>query len=72
MLAIQAATGYAAECCGIGKQTGAIAPGKQADLLVVDGDPLANISILRDRTKLSLIMKAGDAYKNGLIQMAAA
>ena len=66
MLAIQAATGYAAECCGIGTETGVIAPGKQADILVVHGDPLANISILRDRSKLALIMKGGDAYKNRL------
>ena len=70
MLAIQAATGYAAECCGIGKQTGAIAPGKQADIIVVDGNPLDNISILRDRSKLSLIMKGGEAYRNGLVAAA--
>lgn len=66
MRAIQAATGYAAECCGIGPETGTIAAGKQADILVVDGDPLANISVLRDRSKLSLIMKGGEAYRNGL------
>lgn len=66
MLAIQAATGYAAECCGIGKETGSIKVGKQADILVVDGDPLANISVLRDRGKLALIMKGGAAYKNCL------
>ena len=66
MLAIQAATGHAAECCGIGKETGTIKAGKQADILVVDGDPLANISVLRDRSKLALIMKGGDAYANRL------
>ena len=65
-LAIQAATGYAAECCGLGKDVGTIAPGKLADILVVDGDPLSNISILRDRERLSLIMKGGEAYKNKL------
>lgn len=66
MLAIQSATGYAAECCGIGKETGTIKAGKQADILAVDGDPLANISVLRDRSKLALIMKGGDAYANQL------
>ena len=66
MLAIQAATGHAAECCGIGKETGTITAGKQADLLVVNGDPLANISALRDRSRLALIMKGGDAYQNRL------
>lgn len=66
MLAIQAATGYAAECCGIGKEVGTIEAGKQADVLVVDGDPLQNISVLRDRERLLLIMKGGDAYTNRL------
>jgi imidazolonepropionase-like amidohydrolase len=66
MLAIQSATGYAAECCGIGKEVGTIAAGKQADVLVVDGDPLQNISVLRDRERLLLIMKGGEAYSNRL------
>jgi imidazolonepropionase-like amidohydrolase len=66
MLAIQAATGYAAECCGIGKEVGTIEAGKQADVLVVHGDPLQNISVLRDRERLLLIMKGGEAYSNRL------
>jgi imidazolonepropionase-like amidohydrolase len=66
MLAIQSATGYAAECCGLGKDVGTIAPGKMADILVVDGDPLRNISVLRDRERLLLIMKGGEAYSNRL------
>ena len=65
-LAIQSATGYAAECCGLGKDVGTIAAGKLADILVVDGDPLRNISLLRDRDKLVLIMKGGEAYTNRL------
>ncbi len=66
MLAIQAATGHAAECCGLGDDVGTLAAGKLADVLVVDGDPLRNISILRDRSKLLLIMKGGEAYQNRL------
>ena len=66
MLAIQAATGYAAECCGLGKEVGTIAPGKLADILVVDGDPLRNISVLRDRARLLMIMKGGEAHTNRL------
>ena len=66
MLAIQSATGYAAECCGLGKDVGVIAPGKLADILVVDGDPLRNISVLRDRARLLMIMKGGEAYRNRL------
>ena len=66
MLAIQAATGYAAECCGIGNDVGTIEAGKQADILVVDGDPLRNISVLRDRERLLLIMKGGESHTNRL------
>jgi hypothetical protein len=33
---------------------------------VVDGDPLRNISVLRDRERLMLIMKGGDAYSDRL------
>jgi hypothetical protein len=33
---------------------------------VVDGDPLRNISVLRDRERLLLIMKGGDPYSNRL------
>ncbi len=65
-LAIQAATGYAAECCGLGNDVGTVAPGKLADILVVDGDPLQNISVLRNRDRLSLIMKGGEPYRNSL------
>ena len=70
MLAIQAATGHAAECCGIGKETGTLTAGKQADILAVQGDPLGDISILRERSRLALIMKGGEAYKNLLAEAA--
>jgi imidazolonepropionase-like amidohydrolase len=46
---------------------GTIAAGAYADLLVVDGDPLADIGILLDpEHKLKLIMKAGVIYKDTL------
>jgi imidazolonepropionase-like amidohydrolase len=37
-------------------------PGKLADLLVVDGNPLEDITILQDQSKLLLIMKDGKNY----------
>jgi len=37
-------------------------PGKQADLLVIDGNPLENIAILQDQSKLLLIMKDGKSF----------
>ena len=45
--------------------------GKLADLLIVDGDPLADIGILQDRAKLLMIMQGGRAHKNELETRAA-
>ena len=44
---LAAGTGTAARALGIGDETGTIAVGKAADLLLVDGDPLADIRALR-------------------------
>lgn len=44
-----------------GENTGTLQTGKFADLLVVDGDPLADIRILQDRSKLSAIYLGGQA-----------
>jgi len=44
-------------------QTGAL-----ADLLLVEGDPIANIKVLEDSGKnLVVIMKDGKVYKNSLV-----
>jgi imidazolonepropionase-like amidohydrolase len=45
---------------------GCIAPGAHADLLVVDGDPLQDISLLAaDGKKLRMIVRGGDIVKDG-------
>ena len=49
MQAIQAATGWAAECLGLEHQIGAVEKGRRADLVVVDGDPLADVRVLQSR-----------------------
>ncbi|MEK6720369.1 MAG: amidohydrolase family protein [Chloroflexota bacterium] len=46
MDAIRAATSNAAQLLGLGDEVGRIAPGLQADLLVVDGDPIADLTTL--------------------------
>jgi imidazolonepropionase-like amidohydrolase len=46
--ALSAATSIAAEACGVADRKGAIQPGKDADLLVVGGDPTTDISALLD------------------------
>jgi imidazolonepropionase-like amidohydrolase len=38
---------------------GTLKTGKEADLLVVDGDPLADITVLQKADRLNLVVKAG-------------
>jgi len=46
---------------------GVVKPGALADLLLVDGDPLANIKLIEDPEKnVMVIMKDGKIYKNTL------
>jgi imidazolonepropionase-like amidohydrolase len=59
MEAMLASTSAAARLIGIDDQVGTIARGKEADLLLVKGNPLRNIEILRDRTRILGVMKAG-------------
>ncbi len=59
MQALQAATGWAAECLGQEDDLGTIMPGKLADLVVVKGDPLADIALLRDKRQIALVVKDG-------------
>ncbi len=44
--AIHACTGLAAQAIGVSDEVGTIAPGKRADLVLVDGDPSADLSAL--------------------------
>jgi len=66
MQAIVAATRTSAEVCRIADRVGTIEPGKAADLLVVDGDPLADLTVLQDRAKLLCVMKEGAVYVDRL------
>ncbi|MBZ0227994.1 MAG: amidohydrolase family protein, partial [Bauldia sp.] len=59
--ALQCATRIGGELMGI--ETGQIKEGYLADILLVRGDPLADVSILQNRDNLALIMKDGVVYK---------
>ena len=59
METIVAATGRAAELLGLEATVGTLEPGKRADLLVVRGDPLADISLLRRAESFREIVQAG-------------
>jgi len=62
MEAIVASTKTAAECIGIGNKTGTIEPGKSADLLIVEGNPLDDIKVLQDQNRVKMVMKEGTPY----------
>ena len=66
MQAIQAATGWAAECVALEKDIGTVQAGKLADLLVLDGDPLKDISVLRDQGRFKLVIKGGESFNDNL------
>jgi imidazolonepropionase-like amidohydrolase len=57
--ALQAATGRAAECIGREHDLGTIEKGKLADLVVVDGDPLEDVTILQKPENITLVLKDG-------------
>ena len=59
MQAIAAATSVAAEGLGIAQETGTLERGKFADLVVVDGDPLADITLLRDSKHIRTVFREG-------------
>ena len=61
MEAIVCATRNNAIVLGLQDEIGTLEAGKQADLIVVDGDPLADISVLRDRDKILEVYKGGGA-----------
>jgi imidazolonepropionase-like amidohydrolase len=61
MEAIKAATSVAADFLDIGDTHGRIEAGKQADIIAVRGDPLADISVLEN---VSFVMKGGHVYKD--------
>lgn len=63
MEAIVSATRMGGEIMDRPHELGLIAPGYLADLLLVDGDPLADISILQDPEKLKAIMLGGQFHK---------
>ena len=61
MDAIISATSLAAESLALGNQLGALAPGLQADIIAVEGDPLQDITSLR---RVTFVMRGGHVYKH--------
>ncbi len=62
--AILCGTSGSARLLGLDHLIGSVEPGKQADLIVVDGNPIDDISTLQH--KIALVMKAGPIVRNEL------
>lgn len=61
------ATTIAAELIDMAGKVGVLAPGALADLIVVDGDPLADVAVLADpRRRLKLVMQGGSVRRDRL------
>ncbi len=65
MEVIVASTSHAAACIER-PDLGVLSPGKRADVLIIDGDPLDDIRILQNRQRIHLVMKDGATYCNRL------
>ena len=61
MAAMVSANSLGAEALGMGNQIGSIAPGFEADIIALDGDPLKDITAVR---RVVFVMKGGVVYKN--------
>ncbi len=61
MAALVSATSLTAESMSLGDQIGTIAPGFDADIIALDGDPLKDINAVRN---VAFVMRAGIVYKN--------
>jgi len=59
MEAIVASTATAAQLIGIQDSVGTVTKGMEADLVILKGNPLRRIEVLRDRAKIMGVMKAG-------------
>jgi imidazolonepropionase-like amidohydrolase len=64
--ALRAATGWAAECLGLERDIGTVEKGKLADLVVIAGDPLGDVSLLQDPERIALVLKGGEIAANRL------
>jgi imidazolonepropionase-like amidohydrolase len=61
MQALEAATVNAADLLGLADEIGSLEPGKRADIVAVDGDPLQDVTVLTD---MDFVMRGGRVYRD--------
>jgi imidazolonepropionase-like amidohydrolase len=59
MQALRSATQWAAQCLGLERELGTIEKGRLADLVVVNGSPLSDVTVLLDPARIELVLKSG-------------
>ena len=59
MQALRAGTQWAAQCLALGREVGTLERGRFADLVVVHGNPLDDITVLLDPARIELVLKGG-------------
>jgi imidazolonepropionase-like amidohydrolase len=62
--ALQCGTRIGGQVMGLGNELGQVKEGYIADLLLVDGDPLADVDLVVHEKNLHVIMKEGSLYKD--------
>jgi len=60
------ATCNGAQAMGLGAEAGTVAAGRLADLIVVDGDPAADVTCLKDPANIQVVLKGGNFVKDRL------
>jgi imidazolonepropionase-like amidohydrolase len=66
--ALHAATGAGARALGLSEFIGTVEPGKLADLVVVDGDPVAEPSLLLDPARIWLVLQLGSPVAGAALE----
>jgi imidazolonepropionase-like amidohydrolase len=68
--ALVASTATAANALGLGTHVGTVEPGKLADLVVVDGDPLEDCELLLRRERIWLVLQLGEPVAGAALERA--
>jgi imidazolonepropionase-like amidohydrolase len=57
MQALRAGTQWAAQCLALERDVGTLEAGRLADMVVVNGNPLDDITVLADPARIELVLK---------------